>query len=308
MKPFKNETFAQLHKQFKRDIRLQGKSQNTIDSYTRSLRRLLTYFDCHPKDLTPDDLLLYFEDLLNTRSWSTVKVDLCGLRHFWERILKTKWHWPDIIKPPRPKKLPDILTIEEVDRLMAAFEKFRYRVCLFTIYSMGLRLSEGIHLRVSDIDTARSLVHIRSAKGNKDRMVPLPSQTLQLLRRYWVTHRNPNLLFPAVQFGPTKKKYTEKTMDKGGVQTAFKLALSDCNIHKRASVHTLRHSYATHLVEAGVNLRVIQEILGHANPNTTVIYARLSKPTLDNSNQLIGQLMNRFQFVHRKQLIQPEHE
>ena len=308
MKPFKNETFAHLHKQFKRDIRLQGKSQNTIDSYSRSLRRLLTYFDCHPKELTPDDLKLYFDDLLNSRSWSTVKVDLCGLRHFWQRTLKTKWHWPDIVKPPRERKLPDVLTLEEVDQIMAAFEKFRYRVCLFTIYSMGLRLTEGTNLRVSDIDSARKLVHIRSAKGNKDRMVPLPSQTYHLLRRYWVTHRNPKLLFPAVQFGPTKKKYTDKTMDKGGVQTAFKLALGDANIHKKASVHTLRHSYATHLVEAGVNLRVIQEILGHANPNTTVIYARLSKPTLDNSEQLIGKMMDRFQFVRRKQLIQPEDE
>lgn len=306
MKSFNNQEFETLHTKFSRDVKLQGKSQNTINSYSRSLRRLLSYFDCHPKDLTPDDLKLYFEDLLNTLSWSTVKVDLCGLRHFWERILKTRWQWPDIVKPPRPKKLPDILTVDEVDRIMAAFEKFRYRVCLFTIYSMGLRLTEGTTLRVSDIDTARKLVHIRSAKGNKDRMVPLPLQTLQLLRRYWVTHKNPTLLFPAVQFGPTKKQYTHKTMDKGGVQTAFKLALSDANIHKRASVHTLRHSYATHLVEAGVNLRVIQEILGHANPNTTVIYARLSKPTLDNSDHLIGKLMNGFQFVRRKQLLQPE--
>ena len=132
-------------------------------------------------------------------------------------------------------------------------------------------------------------------------MIPLPKQTLYLLRRYWVTHKNPHLLFPAVQFGYAKKKYTKKPMDKGGVQTAFKLAVGDCTISKKATVHTLRHSYATHLVEAGVNLRLIQQYLGHANPNTTVIYARLSKPSLDNSEKLIQKLMDRFQFTRRKQ-------
>lgn len=304
MKQFKNPQSAQLHERFKREIKLQGKSPSTIDSYARSLKRLLTYFDCHPNELTKDDLKLYFSDLVTSRSWSTVKVDRWGLRLFWERILGKKWNWPDIVKPPRVKTLPDILTIDEVDRIMVALEKLRYHVCLFTIYSLGLRLTEGTTLKVSDIDSARMMVHIRNAKGNKDRMVPLPKQTLYLLRRYWVTHQNPNLLFPAVQFGPAKKKYTKKPMDKGGVQTAFKLATGDCNIHKKATVHTLRHSYATHLVEAGVNLRLIQEYLGHSNPNTTVIYARLSKPSLDNSEKLIQKLMDRFQFPRDKRLHQ----
>ena len=132
-------------------------------------------------------------------------------------------------------------------------------------------------------------------------MVPLPRQTLYLLRRYWVTHRNPNRMFPAVHLGLKKKSYVDRSMDKGGVQTAFKIALQDCNIHKKATVHTLRHSYATHLVEAGVNLRLIQEFLGHANPNTTIIYARLSKPSLDNSSELIQKLMDRFQFKQSRQ-------
>jgi len=136
-------------------------------------------------------------------------------------------------------------------------------------------------------------------------MVPLSRQTLTLLRRYWVTHRNPKRLFPAVHLGKAKRCHTQRAMNKTGVQAAFKLALGDCNIHKKATVHTLRH-YATHLVEAGVNLRAIQEYLGHANPNTTVIFARLSKPSLDNSGELIQQLMDRFQFIRRKLLIFPE--
>ena len=306
MKQFKSPQFAQLHEQFIREIKLQGKSPKTIDSYARSLRRLLTYFDCHPQDLTEDDLKLYFEDLVSSRSWSVVRVDRWGLRLFWEKILKKEWHWPGIVRPPKVKKLPDILTVEEVDRIMATLDRFRFRVCLFAIYSLGLRLSEGVGLKVEDIDSARMLVHIRNAKGNKDRMVPLPRHTLFLLRRYWVTHRNPTLLFPSVHLGRWKYNRTDQPMDRAGVQAAFKLALQDCNIHKKATVHTLRHSYATHLVEAGVNLRAIQEYLGHANPNTTAIYARLSKPVQDNSSVLIQRLMDRFQFIRKKQLFLPE--
>jgi len=302
MKQFKNPEFAQLHEKFKREIKLQGKSHKTIDSYARSLRRLLNYFDCHPQELTEDDLKLYFEDLVSSRSWSTVRVDRWGLRLFWERVLKKDWHWPDIVRPPKFKKLPDILSVEEVDRIMDTLDRLRFRVCLFTIYSLGLRLAEGINLKVADIDSARMMVHIRNAKGNKERMVPLPRQTLFLLRKYWTTHRNPVLLFPSVHLGNRKTGRTEKPMDRAGVQAAFKLALTDCNIHKKATVHTLRHSYATHLVEAGVNLRLIQEFLGHSSPNTTVIYARLSKPSLDNSGELIQTLMDRFQFPRRKNL------
>lgn len=305
---FKNQTFADLHERFKREIKLQGKSPKTIDSYARSLRRLLDYFDCHPQELTQDDLKLYFEDLVTSRSWSVVRVDRWGLRLFWERILKKEWHWPNIVRPPKVKKLPDILSVEEVDRIMATLDRFRFRVCLFTIYSLGLRLSEGITLKVNDIDSARMMVHIRNAKGNKDRMIPLPSQTLFLLRRYWATHRNPTLLFPSVHLGKWKTNRTEQPMNRAGVQDAFKLALSDCNIHKKATVHTLRHSYATHLVEAGVNLRAIQVYLGHANPNTTAIYAQLSKPSLDNSGDLVQRLMDRFQFIRRKLMVFPESE
>jgi site-specific recombinase XerD len=168
-------------------------------------------------------------------------------------------------------------------------------------------LSEGLNLKVQDIDSARNLVHVREAtKYSKDRWVPLPKQTLFLLRKYWVTHRNPELLFPTAHLSDGKKQRTHRPMDKGGVQTAMKIALRDSNIHKKASVHTLRHSYATHLMEAGVNLRLIQEYLGHASINTTTIYARLSKPSLVNSEQLIHELMERFEFIKRKSLFIPE--
>ena len=206
MKTLKNKKFEHPRQKFRRELKLQGKSPKTIDSYSRSSRRLITYFDRYPDELNQDELKLYFSDLVESHSWSAVKVDRWGLRQFWELILKKEWNWPKIVKPPKVRNLPDILTVEEVDLLMAAFEKLRYRVCLFTIYSLGLRLSEGIHLKVQDIDSARNLVHVRDAKYNKDRLVPLPKRTLFLLRKYWVTRRNPDLLFPAVHLSDGKKK------------------------------------------------------------------------------------------------------
>ena len=122
MKHFTNPTFSELYEQFKREIKLQGKSPKTIDSYARSLGRLLACFDCHPQKLTQDDLKLYFEDLVSSRSWSTVRVDRWGLRLFRERILKKQWHWPDIVRPPKVKRLPDVLTVEEVDRIKPSLD------------------------------------------------------------------------------------------------------------------------------------------------------------------------------------------
>jgi integrase/recombinase XerD len=293
-------SFDHLYQQFQLSLKLQGKAPKTIDSYLRSFRRLADYFSCHPAKLTQQDLKLYFSDLVDTHSWSSVKIDRWAFKIFWEHVLEKEWNWPKVVKPPKVKTLPDILTIEEVGRIMSTLEKLRYRTCLFTIYSMGLRLGEGVNLKVSDIDSNRHQIHIRNAKGNKDRFIPLPETALNILRHYWASHRNPDLLFPSPYVEVKTMQRTTKIMDRGGVQAAFKLALRDCNIHKKASVRSLRHSYATHLVEAGVNLRLIQEYLGHASPTTTVIYAHLSKPSLTNSEALIQKLMGRFQYTKEK--------
>jgi site-specific recombinase XerD len=296
--------FTQLYQKHLRELKLQGKSKKTIDSYSRAIRRVAAYFDRCPHDLTVDELKLYFSDLVDTHSWSTVKLDRCGLQFFFKYVLDVQWKWVDIVKPPRIKSLPDILTIAEVQRVMSQFKKIWYKACLFAIYSMGLRLSEGVNLQVSSIDSKRYLVHIRGGKGRKDRFVPLPEITLKILRLYWTTHRNPVLLFPNVNGGPGRVKHSKKPMDIGGVQGALKAALRDSGIHKRISVHSLRHSYATHLVEAGVNLRNIQEYLGHASPATTAIYTHLSRPTHVNASNLIGEIMNTFshEFAQNKML------
>lgn len=286
--------FNRLYRKQQLELKLQGKSKKTIESYSRAVRRVADYFQRCPDTLTADDLKLYFADLVDSHSWSTVKVDRNGLQFFWKHVLKRKWDWVDIVKPPRFRRLPDILTVEEVQKLLSQLEKLRYRTCLFTIYSMGLRLGEGIGLHVGDIDGQRMRVHIRDGKGRKDRYVPLPEATLHLLRQYWKTHQNPQLIFPNMNGDLKRIRNTQRTMDRGGVQDAMKAALRDCNIRKKVSVHSLRHSYATHLVEAGVNLRLIQEYLGHATPATTAIYAHLSRPSKENAETILNQLMNKF--------------
>jgi len=155
-----------------------------------------------------------------------------------------------------------------------------------------LRLQEGTNLQVADIDSARLMIHVRHGKGAKDRYVPLPKRTLQLLRDYWKTHRNPVLLFPAEGRDHIDLAKSTEPMSKSSVQDAFHAALKDSRLNKRASVHTLRHSWATQLLEAGVNLRLIQEWLGHSSPATTSVYTHLTAKAEQLGAQAIDQLMS----------------
>ncbi len=233
MKFIESAKFNHLYNLFLRELKLQGKSKKTIQCYGRSFRRISEYFDKHPNDLTPQDLKAYFSDLVDSHSWSTVKVDRWGLRLFWETVLDKKWHWPNIVRPPKTRRLPDILSIEEVNNIMSVLKKLRYQACLFAIYSLGLRLEEGLTLAVGDIDSKRMLVHVRNAKGRKDRLIPLPHATLQILRRYWVTHRNSQLIFPNLIGTSSRIQNTSKVTDRGGVQSAMKAAVQDCKIKKK---------------------------------------------------------------------------
>jgi len=176
------------YKQYLRHVKLlklQGKAQKTIDSYSRAIRRLSQYFDCCPDELTPEQLQNYFADMVKNNSWSMVKIDRLGLQFYWKHILQKDWQWINIVKPPVVKSIPDVLTPSEIERLISHTKKLRYQVYLLTVYSMGLRLQEALSLQVSDIDADRKLVHIRRGKGAKDRMVPLPQLTLKALRNYW---------------------------------------------------------------------------------------------------------------------------
>ena len=196
------------------------------------------------------------------------------------------------MRPAREWKLPVVLSREEVRRILAAVRIPVYRACLTTIYACGLRLLEGTRLQVPDVDSARMLLHIHG-KSKQDRYVPLPKPTLQLLRAHWRTHRSPLWLFPA----PTRHGLAHSLAHDGGpvtrcsVQSAFHRAWQQSGINKRAHVHTLRHSYATHMLEAGFNLRVIQDHLGHRSPGTTARYTHLTREVRAAVTEPLNQLM-----------------
>lgn len=250
--------FDSLYEQHVNALIRQGKSQATIDAYARAVRRIAEHFDRCPDRLSADDLKAYFDALIKSHSWSTVKLDRNGLQFFYKHVLDKQWQWVDLIKPPVAKALPDILTLQEIELIINSTREIRYQTYILTVYSMGLRLSEALNLRVGDIDAQRGRVHIRAGKGRKDRFVTLPSLTLSALRKYWSTHRHRSLLFPA---GKTvqARRVASKTMSAGGLQTSFKAIVQSCHIHKRVTIHSLRHCYGTHLVEEGLNLRAIQK-------------------------------------------------
>ena len=165
------ERFNKLYERHLRLLKLHGKSQKTIDGYSRGVRRISDRFDCCPDQLTLEQREQYFSDLIDSHSWSTVKVDRNGLQFFWAHVLKRDWQWINMVKIPKVLSLPDVLTVAEVEQLIGATRKLRYRVFLLVTYSMGLRLGETLSLQVGDIDGQRKQVHIRRGKGHKDRVL-----------------------------------------------------------------------------------------------------------------------------------------
>ncbi len=233
MKQKELKRFKELYKRHLRLLKLQGKSQKTIEAYSRAVRRVSDYFDCCPDQLTPEELEIYFEKLVDSHSWSTVKIDRLGLQFFWRHVLKIDWQWINIVKPPKIKTIPDILTPFEIEKIIGATRKLRYRVFLLTVYSMGLRLGEALSLQVGDIDAERKRVHIRRGKGHKDRLVPLPDLALQGLRVLWSKHRNPKLIFPNANGSFKTIQKATNHMDKGGAQNAMKVVVTECGIKKK---------------------------------------------------------------------------
>jgi site-specific recombinase XerD len=228
------EHFDRQYQTHLKHLKLKGLQPKTIEAYSRAIRRVGDYFDRRIDTLSEAQLTDYFTDLIASHSWSTVKLDLYGLKFYYAYVLRKPWVAPGLIKPPKTQRLPDIVTVEEARRLFAATRVISYRVFYFTLYSLGLRLGEGLRLQVGDIDAARGRVHIRDAKGNRDRLVPLPQATHHLLRRFWSVHRNPVLLFPN-RHGGLKGAATATTpMDRGGVQTTLHKVINTCGLKKRS--------------------------------------------------------------------------
>lgn len=274
------------------DMQLRGLSPNTQKAYVRAVCALAEYYNRSPDNISEEELRAYFLYLKNERhlSRSSCTVALCGIKLFYEYTLGRQWPVFELIRLKKEKKVPVVLSKEEVRQILSYVRRPHYRVCLSTIYACGLRISEGTNLQVGEIDSARMQIHVHLGKGNKDRCVPLPAPTLKRLRSFWTTHRHPVWLFPARTSGGVRFNATT-AMGTEGVSTAFKAALAESGVNKPATVHTLRHSWGTHLLEAGVHFRLIQTWLGHSSPKTTAIYTHLTRKAEEIALTSINELM-----------------
>jgi site-specific recombinase XerD len=283
-----------LRQRMLEDMQLRGFAPRTQEAYVYAVRRLARHFGRAPDTLAEDDLRSYFLHLTQEKkiASATFTIFLCGVKFFYETTLGRTWQLFGLVRPRREKRLPVVLTREEVPAILREVHIAVYRICLATIYACGLRLMEGACLEVSDFDSARLLLHIRG-KGNHDRYVPLPAATLDMLRAYWRTHRSPRWLFPAPTRHGLKAALASNAgpVTRSSLQSAFCRAVKASGVRKRAHVHTLRHSYATHLLEDGVSLRYIQGILGHASPSTTSIYTHLTVEVRAAANDAINRIM-----------------
>lgn len=282
-----------LSTRFKEDLQLKGLSAKTITMYSRAVKQLTNHYHKSPELISDEELRQYFLYNKNVRHWSRVAstISLCGIKYFYTLTLKREWTNLKFIRPEKEKKLPAILSRQEVKATLDRVQFPHHRACLKVIYSLGLRIGEGTCLKIADIDSDRMFVHIHQSKGNKDRYIPLPERTLQIMRAFWKMHRNPVWLFPAPGRGGQKMPYSKVPIPITSIQIAFKEACQKANIRKKVSVRHLRHSYATHLLEAGVSLRYVQQYLGHDDPKTTMIYTQLIKQDLAEPTGILNKIM-----------------
>jgi site-specific recombinase XerD len=225
-------SFAQNYERLLKRLKLRGMRPKTIESYSHGVRRAGAHFDYQIDHLSKDQLTDYFAQILEHLSWSTLKHDLYGLKFYYAYVLDKPWPGAELTKAPKVSRLPDIVTVEQMQQIVSATRILSYRVFFFALYSMGLRLGEGLQLQVGDIDQDRMRVHVRDAKGNRDRLVPLPAHTLDVLREFWKVHRHPTLLFPNRQKGLKGASCASTPMDRGGVQQALRQVTSQIGLKK----------------------------------------------------------------------------
>ncbi len=277
-----------------RALQLSGKGERTQQCYTRAVRKLVEFCEKTPDAISETELQDYFLYCRNVEEWSPNTMRIChaGIKFFFVHVLQREWGTFNYLAAQKEHRLPTVLSRQEVLQILASVYTFHNRVFLTTVYVCGLRLQEALHLEVSDIDSARMLIHVHRGKGAKDRFVPLPERLLPMLRNYWKSHRHARLLFPALGRSCRSGANAKYPMAKSSVQGAFKNAVRETGIcKKRITIHTLRHCYATHLLEKGVNLRVIQRYLGHSSIETTMIYLHLTPEGHGDASPLVNSLM-----------------
>lgn len=259
------------------EMRLRNYSHKTIKSYLSCLRSFVKYFyPKHPRDISNDEIKKYLIYLIEEKKWqaSTINQMFNALRFLYVELYKTPFIIESVPRPKKEKKLPDVLSQEDVLKIFSCVENLKHKTILMLIYSAGLRVGEAVRLKVTDIDSKRKLIHIRSAKGKKDRYTLLSEFILEQLREYYKKYKPKEFLFEG---GNGRIHLAERS-----IQNVFQRAVAASGIKKKVTVHTLRHSFATHLLESGTDLRYIQELLGHSSSKTTEIYTHVSKRAIEN--------------------------
>jgi site-specific recombinase XerD len=282
-----------LRQKMHQDLQLAGLRESTQNRYLHALKQLASHYHTRPDRLSEEQVRSYLLYLKNDKKFAASSLGIAynAIKFFYSRTAPRDWPTLRRLRVEKQKKLPDVLSVDEVRRLIGAVRTIHHRTFFWTVYSLGLRLDEALHLQVGDIDSARMLVHVHLGKGAKDRLVPLPPRTLQMLRQYWVTHHHAVWLFPAFGGDRQPAALADRPMVRNGVQDAIRRVVVTLGLRKAVSIHTLRHSYATHLLEAGVNLRLIQQYLGHKSLETTMVYLHLSTASQEQAIAAINQLM-----------------
>jgi site-specific recombinase XerD len=274
--------------QFRAFVELRDLRPRTREAYSSYVVMIGRHYQADPATLNEEQVRAYFLLLRTERHYapSSLSLTLAALRTFYCDHLGTgkDWKlWRDL-RVRRVEALPTVLSREEVAQLLASVQADRFRTILRLIYHCGLRIREACRLEVTDIKAKAGRLHLRNAKGGKDRYVPIAPEMIKDLRRFWRRHRHPRFLFPGMQvdWRAQNEPLTQRAlrakgpMSESAVQNAFRLALAASGIKTRATPHTLRHSYATHLLEEGVSIRLISQYLGHASLETTMVYLHLT--------------------------------
>jgi len=285
---------SKLRKKMVEDMQLRGYAERTQSSYTRSVRQLENYWHLSADEIREQHVRDYFLYCKNEANWSaaTMRIAYSGIKFFYTVTLPMQWETIRLLKIKRMATPPTVLGIDEVRLVLKTARTPQLKTFLTTVYSCGLRLSEALNLEVSDIDAGRMTLRVRDGKGAKERFIPLPESTLDILREYWKTHKNPRLIFPALGRRRNQGRTADRPMAIGSVQGALRRVMAELpKIQKHATIHTLRHSYATHLIEAGVNIRIVQQYLGHASLVNTMIYLHVTDLGNDDAAGRIKRLM-----------------
>lgn len=270
-------------KQYDEHLSLRSVATRTREEYGRFLRKLAEHAGRDPATLEEHEARAYLLYLKEQKRYApgSMRIAAAALRMFYNAMLARQWGVFNLVRSPDRQRLPLVLTREQVAKFLGQLTEARFRVLLTLIYGCGLRIGEAVRLEVRDIQAAQRRIHIREGKGGKDRLVPLPEPLLKMLRTFWATHRHGWLIFPGVsnawrERGTQGPRRTDAPMSESSVQHTMRLAVAQAGLPKGVTPHTLRHSYATHLLEEGVSLRQIASYLGHSSLDTTVIYTHLT--------------------------------